>query len=67
MNTKDFLLDKLIKLEITNYRLDLCMDNKNRKAPLSYFNQLRNIYSQLTSKELLEAINRKTNNKYVNK
>ena len=58
INSKDYLLDKLIRLEVSNYRrIGLLTDGKYKREPLGYFQELRGIYSQLNKDDIKQLIN----------
>jgi len=68
MNTKDFLLDKLIRIEISNYRrLGLLNNGRYDREPSGYFKEVRTIYSRLSKEEIEKLIKLKPKSDYFNK
>ena len=58
IDSKDYLLDKLIRLEVSNCRrIVLLTDGRYKREPLGYFQELRNIYSQLSKDDIKQLIN----------
>tara|TARA_Y100001973_G_scaffold48395_1_gene72035 strand:- start:1134 stop:1349 length:216 start_codon:yes stop_codon:yes gene_type:complete len=58
INSKDYLLDKLIRLEVSNYRrIGLLTEGRYKREPLGYFQELRSIYSQLSKDDIKQLIN----------
>ena len=58
INSKDYLLDKLIRLEVSNYRkIGLLTNGKYKREPLGYFQELRSIYNHLSKEDIKQLIN----------
>lgn len=58
INSKDYLLDKLIRIEVSNYRrIGLLTEGSYKREPLGYFQELRSIYSQLSKEDIKQLIN----------
>lgn len=58
IDSKDYLLDKLIRLEVSNCRrIVLLTEGKYKREPLGYFQELRSIYSQLSKDDIKQLIN----------
>ena len=58
IDSKDYLLDKLIRLEVSNCRrIVLLTEGKYKREPLGYFQELRGIYSQLSKDDIKQLIN----------
>ena len=58
INSKDYLLDKLIRIEVSNYRrIGVLTEGRYKREPLGYFRELRSIYSQLSKEDIKQLIN----------